>query len=127
MSETERLGPDAEFEKRLKAGRFCIQRCEDTGRHIFYPRQLSPYSGSDRVRWVDASGKGTVYSTTTIRQKPESGGDYNISIIELAEGPKMMSRVEGVAPDAVRIGMDVQARIAEADGASIVVFDAVVS
>lgn len=127
MGEAERLGPDAEFEKRLKAGKFCIQRCEDTGRHVFYPRLLSPYSGSDRLTWVEASGRGTVYSTTTIRQKPERGGDYNLSIIELAEGPKMMSRVEGVAPDAVRIGMDVQARIAEADGASLVVFDALVS
>jgi uncharacterized OB-fold protein len=127
MGEAERLGPDAEFEKRLKAGKFCIQRCEDTGRHVFYPRQLSPYSGSDRLTWVEASGKGTVYSTTTIRQKPERGGDYNLSIIALAEGPKLMSRVEGVPPDAVKIGMEVYARIAEADGTSLVVFDAVVS
>ena len=125
MGEAERLGPDAEFEKRLKEGSFCIQRCEDTGRHVFYPRQLSPYSGSDRLAWVEASGLGTVYSTTTVRQKPESGGDYNLSIIELAEGPKMMSRVEGVSPDAVRIGMEVRARIAEADGKPLVVFDAV--
>ena len=124
MGEAE-LGPDAEFEKRLKAGKFCIQRCEDTGRHVFYPRLLSPYSGSDRLAWLEASGKGTVYSTTTIRQKPDRGGDYNLSIIELAEGPKMMSRVEGAAPDAVRIGMEVRARIAEAEGASLVVFDVV--
>jgi uncharacterized OB-fold protein len=38
-----------------------------------------------------------------------------------------MSRVEGIAPDAVRIGMEVRARIAEAEGKSLVVFDAVVS
>lgn len=123
MDETEQPGPDAEFETRLRAGRFCIQRCEETGRHVFYPRLLSPYSGSGELAWVEASGEGVVYSTTTIRQKPERGGDYNLSIVELAEGPKMMSRVEGMRPDEVRIGMKVRARIAEKDGAPFVVFD----
>ncbi len=115
MSEREPLGPDAEFEKRLREGKFFLQRCTDTGRFVFYPRLLSPYSGSGRLDWVEASGRGTVYSTTTVRQKPEQGGDFNVAIIALAEGPKMMSR-EGIAPDAVRIGMAVRARIGRRDG-----------
>ncbi|WP_026379470.1 Zn-ribbon domain-containing OB-fold protein [Afifella pfennigii] len=123
MSETERLGPDAEFEERLKEGRFCIQRCEDTGRHVFYPRRFSPYSGSDNLTWVEACGNGKVYSTTIIRQKPERGGDYNLSIIELAEGPKLMSRVESVRPEEVAIGMAVKARIARDGDTAFVVFD----
>lgn len=125
MIKPEQLGADAEFEKRLRDGKFCIQRCEDTGQYVFYPRQLSPYSGTDNMVWVETSGKGSVYSATTIRQKPERGGDYNLSIIELAEGPKMMSRVEGIPPDQVKIGMAVKARIAEQDGAPLIVFDPV--
>ncbi len=123
MGEPETLGPDAEFVSLLKKGRFCLQRCEDTGRYVFYPRAVSPYSGSTRLSWHDASGDGVVHSTTIIRRRAEQGGDYNIAIIELAEGPKMMSRVEGIEPGAVAIGMKVKARIADEDGQPLVVFD----
>jgi uncharacterized OB-fold protein len=64
-----------------------------------------------------------VYSTSVIRRRPDSGGDYNIAIVELAEGPKMMSRVENIAPDKVGIGMKVRARVSERDGVRLVVFD----
>jgi hypothetical protein len=63
-----------------------------------------------------------VYSTTTVRQKPERGGDYNISVIELAEGARMLSRVEGIPAADVRIGMPVEAVIGEANGAALVLF-----
>ena len=66
----------------------------------------------DKLDWVKASGSGTVYSTTVVRRKPEAGGDYNVALIDLAEGPRMMSRVVGVEPTAVKIGMKVRARIA---------------
>ncbi|MFP4004885.1 MAG: Zn-ribbon domain-containing OB-fold protein, partial [Alphaproteobacteria bacterium] len=57
-------------------------------------------------------------------QRPEAGGPYNLSVIELEEGPRLFSRVEGVAPEEVRIGMKVRARIAEGtDGERFVVFD----
>lgn len=125
MTENEVLAPDAEFEKRLREGRFCLQRCDDTGRFFFYPRALSPFTGSTNIGWHEVSGEATVYSTSVVRRRPESGGDYNICIVALAEGPKMMSRVEGVAPHEVRIGMAVRARIREEDGAPLVVFEPV--
>ncbi len=118
-------GPDAVFRRYLAAGRFCIQRCRDTGRFVFYPRALSPYTGKPNLEWVAASGDGVVYSTTVTRRRKEAGGDYNVALIELAEGVRMMSRVEGVAPTAVVIGMKVKARIAEAGGQPIIVFDPV--
>ncbi|MEL6482614.1 MAG: OB-fold domain-containing protein, partial [Pseudomonadota bacterium] len=66
-----------------------------------------------------------VYATTCTRQRPEKGGDYNIALVDLDEGPRLMTRVEGVAADAVAIGMRVKARIAEVGGAPNVVFDVV--
>jgi uncharacterized OB-fold protein len=57
------------------------------------------------------SGQGQVYSTTIVRRRPDRGGDYNVAIIELVEGARMMSRVEGIAPEKVKIGMDVIAKI----------------
>lgn len=123
MSEDLAPGADAEFERRLAQGDFSIQRCEDTGKAFFYPREFSPFTGSRNVSWLSCRGDGTVYSTTVIRRKPDQGGDYNIAIVELAEGPRMMSRVEGVPPAEVRIGMRVKARIAEHAGKPLVVFD----
>jgi hypothetical protein len=48
-----------------------------------------------------------------VRRKPADGGDYNVCLVDLAEGPRMLSRVAGVAPEEVRIGMAVKARIAD--------------
>jgi len=60
---------------------------------------------------------------TTVRRKPEAGGDYNVSLIDLAEGVRMMSRVEGLPPAEVRIGMPVRARVAVSDGTGLLVFE----
>lgn len=115
-------GPDAVFQEHLRQGRFMLQRCRTSGRFLFYPRVLEPGSGSFDLEWVEASGHGVVYATTVVRQRPENGGSYNLALIELAEGPRMMSRVVDVAPEEVEIGMAVEARIDEIDGAPAVVF-----
>ena len=65
---------------------------------------------------------GTVYSATTIARKADAGGNYNVALIDLDEGVRMMSRVEGVAPEDVRIGQRVQARVAQTDGRGLVLF-----
>ena len=69
-----------------------------------------------------ASGDGVVYATTVIRQRPPASS-HNVASIDLAEGPRIMSRVGTVDPAQVRIGMRVKARIAREADASIVVFD----
>jgi len=104
-------GPDAQFAAALAQGRFQIQHCTACGQHVFYPRALCPHCGSAQLDWVEPSGVGCVYSSTTVRRKPESGGDYNVALVDLAEGPRLMSRIDGVPPDQVRIGMRVQARV----------------
>ncbi|MEM1313408.1 MAG: OB-fold domain-containing protein [Pseudomonadota bacterium] len=115
-------GPEAEFRERLAAGRFMLQRSASTGAYMFPPRTAAPGSGARDLEWVEASGKGVVYSTTVNRRRPEQGGPHNIAIIELAEGPRMMSRVDGPAPEDVTIGMEVRARIEEVQGELAVVW-----
>jgi len=115
-------GPDAEFRSHLENGKFMIQRVKETGRHVFYPRVLDPETGSPNLEWVEASGLGTVYSTSVVRQRPPAQ-DYNVALIDLDEGPRMMSRVEGMAPDAVGIGMRVKAKIVQEDGEPLIVFE----
>lgn len=116
--------PDAEFRAFLVEGQFMIQRSKSSGVHVFYPRAVAPGTGARDLEWVPASGRGVVYSTTVVRKKPPEPS-YNVALIDLAEGPRMMSRVEGVEPAAVAIGMAVQARIVDQDGEPAVVFDAV--
>ena len=115
--------PGVVFQRYLKAGELWLQQCDGCARQIFYPRTLCPYCGDNHLQWRRASGAGTVYSTTVVRQRPERGGDYNVAIIELAEGARLLSRVEGIAADAVRIDMKVQAVIRTGSDTQLVVFE----
>ena len=113
-------GPEAEYRAFLRDGRFMIQRSVSTGRHVFYPRLVVPGTGERDLVWVPASGRGTVYAITVNRARDAT---YNVALVDLAEGPRMMTRIEGV--ESVPIGTAVQARIIEEAGAPLVVFDAV--
>lgn len=113
--------PERDYLRFLSEGRFMLQRSRSSGKYVFYPRVAEPRTGATDLEWVEASGNGTVYATTVMRQRPPTP-NYNVALIDLAEGPRMMSRVEGVDPDAVRIGMAVKARIERNGEAFIVVF-----
>lgn len=122
--QAEPVGAERYFQNRLDEGRFMIQRSASSGAHVFYPRAIAPGTGADDLEWVAASGRGTVYSTTSVRPARDGSGDhYNISLVDLAEGPRMLTRVEGIDPEAVTIGMAVVARISTIAGKKVVVFD----
>jgi uncharacterized OB-fold protein len=115
---SETIGPEARFKAYLAEGRFMIQRSRSTGEYVFYPRVAAPGSGETDLEWVPASGYGTVYSITVNRTRD---GNYNIALVDLAEGPRLMSRIEGA--DTAPIGARVKARIALLEGEPAVVFD----
>ncbi len=120
-------GPDQQFQHYLGQGEFRLQSCNSCDQFLFYPRVLCPHCGATELTWKAISGDGLVYSVTVVRRREEKGGAYNVAIIKLAEGPRMMSRVEGVAPDQVTIGSSVKARIASRDQGDgyMILFDAV--
>lgn len=107
----EQPGPIAQYLQFLADGKFKLQRSRTTGEVFYYPRAFAIGMQSDDLEWVEVSGLGTVYSVTTVRRPSKHGGDFNISLVELDEGPRMLTRVLGMEPDAVRIGMRVVARI----------------
>ena len=113
--------PDAEYQQFLNQGQFMLVRSRESGRAVFYPRVVEPGTGSTDLEWVPASGLGVVYSFTTVRPRPPEQ-PYNVSLIDLAEGPRMMSRVVDVPVDAVRIGQQVKARVEQLNGQPAVVF-----
>ena len=62
-------------------------------------------------------------SYTVVARKAEAGGDYNVVLVDLDEGVRLMSRVEGVDPHSVKIGQRVKARVQVTDGKGLVLFD----
>jgi hypothetical protein len=89
-----------------------LQRCRGCGTRRFYPRALCPACLSSATEWVRASGRATVYSFTVTYQNQAAGFrdelPYVLAVVELAEGPRLMTNVVGCPPDAVRIGMPVE-------------------
>lgn len=114
-------GPEAIFKTYLAEGRFMLQYCRSNASFIFYPRVATPASGDTGVVWREASGIGHIYSVTTVRPKPPAA-PYTVALIDLLEGPRMMSNVCGIAPEDVCIGMKVCASIADRDGRPAVIF-----
>src|ERR1700730_8870496 len=113
------MHPEKEHFEYLAKGEFMLQRCRSSGAFIYYPRVAEPRTGATDLDWVRASGLGTVYSTTVIRQKPPKT-DYNLALIDLAEGPRMMSRVQNIPPDQVKIGMSVRALVIREVGRPVI-------
>ena len=115
------IQPEAEWRAHLAEGRFMIQRSRSTGGHVFYPRVMEPGTGAEDLEWVAASGKGTVHAVTVVRKK-EHADSYNVVLVDLAEGPRLMSRIDGIDVDAVKIGMDVRASIISEGDQPMLVF-----
>ena len=113
----------SQHQMQLCQGQFLIQFCNACAKHIYFPREICPHCGAADPVWATPSGHGTVYAVTTVRRKADAGGDYNVSLIDLDEGVRLMSRVTLQPPDAVRIGQRVMARVQVTDGVGLVVFD----
>jgi hypothetical protein len=90
------------------------------GNAVFPPRMAAPGTGAP-LEWRTSAGRGEVYSTTVSR--PRGDEPYNVAIIALDEGFRMMSRVVGREPEEVRIGDRVEVRFDR----ELPVFTAVVS
>jgi uncharacterized protein len=103
-----------------------LQRCQNCGAHQLYPRDHCLVCRGP-VDWVEASGRGTVYSFTVIRQnysRPfRDWIPYVVALVDLEEGPRVMTNVVGCEPDDVHIGMAVRATFeAVSDEAGIALF-----
>ena len=101
--------PLAVYQAHLEKGELVYQWSPQAQKAVFYPRVICPFTGSDRLEWRVAAGLGTVYAATVTH--PREGAPYNVALINCDEGFRLMSRVEGIPPEAVRIGMRVRFRV----------------
>lgn len=92
-----------------RAGELRLQRCEDCARHVFYPRIACPFCGSSRLEWTPVSGRARL-SSYVINHVPAPGyaGDvpYVIAIVQLDEGPRMITNLVDVPPDPRALPLD---------------------
>ena len=109
------------------AGELRIQRCVDCGKPYFYPRPLCPACGSSNVEWFTASGDATLYSYV-INHRPAPGFEdeapYAIAVVQLTEGPRMMTSLVGVpaTPEALVLDMPLHVTFEQRGDVSLPVF-----
>ncbi len=95
-----------------REGRLMLPWCEDCGKAHFHPRAICPHCGGARLRWREASGQGRLH-TYVINHKPAKGFEdrvpYVIAVVELEEGPRLLTNIEmdNPTPDKLQIDMRV--------------------
>jgi hypothetical protein len=109
-------GLAADFYRHLAGGALRLQRCDACGTWRHPPRVMCGRCGAEAWQWTAASGRGVVYTWTVTHQAlfPPFAEDvpYAVVVIELDEGPRLVTAVRGVEPSALRIGLPVELRIA---------------
>ncbi len=110
-----------------KDGRLLIQKCNDCGYHIYFPAYACPQCLSSNLDWIEASGRGSVHTLTVIERGAgpafEDESPFVVALIELEEGPIMMSNVIGCPPYEVKIGDCVEVTFRTvADGVTLPAF-----
>ncbi|HKI73212.1 MAG TPA: OB-fold domain-containing protein [Pseudomonadales bacterium] len=104
--------PETEhFWEGAKAGELRLQRCDACSQVYFPPRPFCPECSSRSVSVFTASGKATLYSyIINHRPHPAFDGPYSIAVVELEEGPRMMTNIVGTeqTPEALQLDMPLE-------------------
>lgn len=89
-------------------GVFQMQRCDDCERFVWFPMYACPHCGGDALTWTELSGRGTVYSRTLVTDPVSAAsappGPLLVALVELEEGPVMMTNIVGPDAQDVAIG-----------------------
>ena len=101
-----------------------IQQCDDCAHYLFPPAAHCPQCGSANLTWTPVSGRGSVYTYTIAYRPPhpvlKDHCPLAIAVIELEEGPRMMSNVIGVDPETLTIDTPVQVTYETIDDSDVV-------
>jgi uncharacterized protein len=103
----------APFWSAAAEGRLILQRCDNCGSYVHYPRSHCPRCLSSDLEWCESAGDGTVYSFTVVHRAAPGAGltaPYVVALIELDGGVRLLSNVVGSPVDDVSVGMRVAVR-----------------
>ena len=87
-----------------------VQRCAACGSYEFIPQAVCTRCQAGKLEWVESSGRGSVYSHTTVYRppRPEFDAPYVVAIVELEEGWHMLTNLVDCRPEEVAIGLPVE-------------------
>ena len=106
--------PETEaFWSAAKEGKFMLRRCTACGKAHWYPRAICPFCMSDKTEWVEASGRGKIYTYSVMRRAPEP---YAIGYVTLDEGPSMLTNFVDCDFDKLKIGQSVKLKFMPTEG-----------
>ena len=87
----------------LKENKLMLPKCDDCGKPFFYPRVLCPNCHSRNISWIQASGRGKLYSFQIAHRSLNRAFKVELpcimAMIELEEGPRVMSNLINIEPD----------------------------
>jgi uncharacterized OB-fold protein len=105
---------DREFWKGAHRGELRIQHCTTCGKHQHFARMLCSHCGAETLEWITASGAGTIYSFTVVRQNGvppfNERVPFVVASVDLDEdGARVIAAIPALGPEDARIGLRVQA------------------
>lgn len=103
-----------------------VQRCGACRSTFFYPRPCCPSCWSTDVEWIEATGEATLYTWSIVHRSDVEPFDrlvpYIPALVDLAEGPRMMTRIVDAAPRELDIGMALDVRYITEAGVTVPFF-----
>jgi uncharacterized protein len=107
---------DLPFWEGCRRGEFLVHRCGVCNR-AYWPASRCVLHGAEAMAWVRASGRGRVHTYTIMHHAytPDMRGKtpYNVSVVQLEEGPFFHTNVVHCANEALRVGLEVEALFVE--------------
>jgi len=120
MSQMERTYPDpdinmetAVYWESAKNGKLLVKTCKACGKLHYYPRTICPHCLNSDTDWVEASGKGTIYTYSVMRRTETP---YVIAYVTLEEGVTMLSNIVECDVDDVAVGQTVEVVFRDTEG-----------
>ena len=105
-------------------GELVIQQCQECTHRLFPPGAHCPKCGSSKLAWEPVSGKGVIYTYTIAHRPPHpvfaEQCPLAIAVVELEEGPRMITNVVGCDASEVEIGMAVQVTFETIDDSDVI-------
>jgi len=94
----------------MKEKKIMLQKCKSCGAWLNPPRPMCPKCRSQESEWVPAKGTGRIYSWVTFNEAPHPAfkTPYEAVLVELDEGPRLVSNMVDVRPEDLEIGMPVE-------------------
>ena len=104
----------------LRDGKLLLQHCNNCGNVAYYQQQMCRRCGSEDIAHTPASGAGKVHSFSVVYRAPgpafKADVPYAVLLVELAEGPRMISTFTGGSVDEVTFDMPVQLAFEDVGG-----------